>query len=58
MKNNRYKVTFRIKGTTEELIEEVNFFGHQDKSQKAKKAIEDKYRGKGQKVVIIRVEVV
>ena len=56
MKNNRYKVTFKIKGTTEELIEEVSFFGHQDKSQKAKKAIEDKYRGKGQRVVIIRVE--
>ena len=58
MKNNRYKVTFRIKGTTKELSEEVSFFGHQDKSQKAKKAIEDKYRGKGQKVEIIHVETV
>ena len=58
MKNNRYKVTFKIKGTTKELSEEVSFFGNQDKSQKAKKAIEDKYRGKGQKVVIIRVETV
>ena len=58
MKDNRYKVTFKIKGMTEELVEEVSFFGHQDKSQKAKKAIEDKYRGKGQKAVIIRVETV
>ena len=58
MKDNRYKVTFKVKGTTEELTEEVSFFGHQDKSQKAKKAIEDKYRGKGQKAVIIRVEIV
>lgn len=58
MKDNRYKVTFKIKGAPKELIEEVSFFGHQDKSQKAKKAIEDKYRGKGQKVVIIHVETV
>ena len=58
MKDNRYKVTFKLKGTDKEQSEEVSFFGHQDKSQKAKKAIEDKYRGKGQKVVIIRVETV